>query len=67
VLVDTVTYIVCGQVGLEGESIPYGAGWGEDGALDAVTRFAALIDSLARRVEAALRTPGDTQETAAAA
>ena len=44
---------------------PYIAGWGEDGALDAVTQFAQLIDDLARRVEAALSTAGDTQQTAA--
>jgi hypothetical protein len=54
--VDTVTFIVCGAVGLDvsGESIPYVAGWGEDGALQAVTEFATLIDSLARRMESAL-------------
>src|SRR5215207_7142099 len=35
VLVDCVTYVVCSSVGLDvgGESIPYIAGWGEDGAL----------------------------------
>jgi hypothetical protein len=35
------------------------AGWGEDGALDPVTQFAALIDALARRVDAALSAAGD--------
>jgi hypothetical protein len=42
VIVDTVTFIVCAGAGLDvgGESIPYVAGWGEDGALDAVTEFA---------------------------
>ena len=56
VIVDTVTFVVCGSVGLDvsGESIPYVAGWGEDGALEAVTKFATLIDSLARRIEEAL-------------
>jgi hypothetical protein len=56
VIVDTVTYVVCGSVGLDvgGESIPYVAGWGEDGALEAVTELAALIDSLARRIEECL-------------
>ena len=56
VIVDTVTFVVCGSVGLDvgGESIPYVAGWGEDGALEAVTTFASLIDSLARRIEEAL-------------
>jgi hypothetical protein len=67
VMVDTITYIVCSGLGLtiDGESIPYVAGWGEDGALDAVTEFAQLIDDLARRVEAALSTTRDNQETAA--
>jgi hypothetical protein len=46
-------------------SYQYIAGWGEDGALDAVTEFAQLIDDLARRVEAALSTTRDNQETAA--
>ena len=37
-LVDCVTYVVCSSTGLDvgGESIPYVAGWGEDGALDAI-------------------------------
>ena len=53
VIVDTVTAIACGYVGLmvEGESIPYIAGWGETGELDAVTAFAKTIDELARRIE----------------
>ena len=56
VIVDTVTFIVCGGAGLDvsGESITYVAGWGEGGALEAVTEFATLIDSLARRIESAL-------------
>jgi hypothetical protein len=59
VIVDTVTFIVCGSVGLDvgGESIPYVAGWGEDGALEAITEFAATIDTLARRLEDALAAP----------
>jgi hypothetical protein len=69
VIVDTTTLVVLGGLGLDvsGETVPYVAGWGEDGALDAVTQFARLIDDLARRVEAALSTAGDTQETAATA
>jgi hypothetical protein len=57
VIVDTVTFIVCAGVGLavDGESIPYVAGWGEDGALEAVTEYAGLIDSLAGRIEGALQ------------
>jgi hypothetical protein len=72
VIVDSVTLVVLGGLGLDvsGETVPYVAGWGEDGALDAVTQFAALIDALARRVEAALSAAGDgtrTQGAAAAA
>jgi hypothetical protein len=37
------------------------AGWGEDGALEAVTEFAKTIDELARRVEAALTGDGEQQ------
>jgi hypothetical protein len=47
-----------------GETVPYIAGWGETGALEAVTEFAQLIDTLARGVEAAIA-PGDHAETAA--
>jgi hypothetical protein len=67
VIVDTATLVVLGGLGLDvsGETVPYVAGWGEDGALDAVTEFAQLIDDLARRVEAALSTTRDNQETAA--
>jgi N-terminal domain of anti-restriction factor ArdC len=59
VLVDTVTYIVLSQVGLNvgGESIPYVAGWGESGALDAIRQYAETIDQLARRIEDALTPP----------
>jgi antirestriction factor ArdC-like protein len=56
VIVDTVTFVVCASVGLavEGESVPYVAGWGQNGALEAVTQFAETIDSIARRIEDAL-------------
>jgi antirestriction factor ArdC-like protein len=56
VIVDTATHLACASVGLwvDGESVPYVAGWGEDGALEAVTEFAKLIDTLARRVETVL-------------
>ena len=55
-LVDCVSYVVLGSVGLDvgGESIPYVAGWGEDGALDAIREYASTIDALARRIEDAL-------------
>lgn len=53
VIVDTVSFIVCAGAGLNagGETIPYVAGWGEDGGLEAVSECAATIDSLARRLE----------------
>jgi N-terminal domain of anti-restriction factor ArdC len=53
VLVDTVTFIVCGAVGLDtsGSSVPYVAGWGESGELDAIRGYAETIDKLARRIE----------------
>lgn len=56
VLVDTITYIVCGAVGLDvsGETIPYLAGWGEEGALDAISAYAQTIDEIARRIERSL-------------
>jgi hypothetical protein len=56
VLVDCVTYCVLGSVGLDvgGESIPYVAGWGEDGALDAIREYAQTIDTIAHRIEDAL-------------
>jgi hypothetical protein len=56
VIVDTATYCVLGSVGLDvgSESIPYIAGWGEDGALDAIRQYAQTIDTIARRIEDAL-------------
>ena len=56
VLVDCITYCVLGSVGLDvgGGSIPYIAGWGEDGALDAIREYAQAIDAIARRIEHAL-------------
>ena len=62
VLVDSVTYVVCSSVGLDvgGESIPYVAGWGQDGALTAIRDYAATIDTVARRIEDALQPPAET-------
>jgi antirestriction factor ArdC-like protein len=56
VMVDCVTYVVLSQVGVDtsGETIPYVAGWGEDGALDAIHHDAKTIDEVARRIETAL-------------
>jgi hypothetical protein len=57
VLVDSVTFIVCGAVGLDtsGSSVPYVAGWGEGGDLDAIRAYAETIDRIARRIEDSLR------------
>ena len=56
VMVDTVTLLAASSVGLavDGETIAYVAGWGEDGALAAVTEFAETIDRTARRIEEVL-------------
>jgi hypothetical protein len=69
VLVDCVTYCVLGSVGLDvgGESIPYIAGWGEDGAMDAIRDYAQTIDTIARRIEDALDPAPDPQPSADAA
>lgn len=66
VIVDTTTLVVLSGLGLDvsGETVPYVAGRGEEGALDAVTTFAQLIDDLARRVQDALITPNDTTNAA---
>jgi hypothetical protein len=49
VIVDTVTFVICRAFGLrvDGESVPYVAGWGEGGALDAVLALTETIDALA--------------------
>jgi N-terminal domain of anti-restriction factor ArdC len=56
VIVDTATFVVSASVGLavDGESVPYIAGWGAEGALEAVSEFAEVIDRVARRIEDAL-------------
>jgi hypothetical protein len=66
VLVDCVTYIVCGSAGLDvsGDSVPYVAGWGEDGALDAIRTYAETIDTIARRIETAIRDDDDSANAA---
>jgi hypothetical protein len=68
VIVDTATHLACASVGLsvDGESIPYVAGWGENGALQAVTEFARTIDGLARRIEDVLVGEVCSQPAAAA-
>jgi hypothetical protein len=37
-----------------GESIPYVASWGEDGALKAIHAFAERVDAVARAIEEAI-------------
>jgi hypothetical protein len=61
VIVDTTALIVLSAVGLDvsGETIPYVAGWGESGALEAVSECAQLIDRLARRIAHAIEGPSD--------
>jgi hypothetical protein len=41
------------------ETISYVAGWGESGALEAVSEFAQLIDGLALRIAHAIEDPSD--------
>jgi len=67
VIVDTATWLTATSVGLDVgcESVPYVAGWGEDGALQAVTEFARTIDGLARQVEDVLRTANASEAVAA--
>ena len=38
----------------------YVAGWGEDGALDAIKAYADTIDAVARRIEGAVQPPTET-------
>ena len=61
VIVDTTTMVVLAGVHLavSGETIPYIAGWGETGALEAVTEHATLIDTLARQLENVLHAESD--------
>jgi hypothetical protein len=60
---------VCSSAGLDvgGESIPYIAGWGEDGALDAIRQCAETIDAIARRIEDALYSGTDAPVESATA
>jgi hypothetical protein len=69
VIVDTVTFIVCAGAGLDisGDAIPYVAGWGETGALDAVTEFAGVSDTIARQLETAIARSEHQPEAVAAA
>lgn len=69
VMVDTVTLVAASAVGLavDGETIPYVSGWGEQGALEAVSVFAETIDQIARRIEDVLLAAHDQPQTVSAA
>jgi hypothetical protein len=66
VMVDTVTLVAASAVGLavDGETVPYVSGWGERGALEAVTEFAETIDKVARRIEDVLLTANEAADDA---
>jgi hypothetical protein len=66
VMVDTVTLIAASSVGLavDGETIAYVSGWGERGALEAITEFAETIDQIARRIEDVLLAANEESDTA---
>jgi N-terminal domain of anti-restriction factor ArdC len=66
VLADCVTYCVLGSLGLDisGETIPYIAGWGEDGALNAIRDYAHTIDTIAHRIETAVEPASDADGAA---
>lgn len=70
-VVETAGHVAAAALGLDtsGEAVPYVAGWGESGALEAVERAAALVDRIARRLEDAAHAVDEDyeQELAAAA
>lgn len=53
VIVECAAFIVCSGLGLptDGESVPYLASRGENGALEAITDATELIDEIAARIE----------------
>jgi antirestriction protein ArdC len=67
VIVETAATIVCGSLGLDtsGESIPYIAGWGEDGDLEAIRKHAETVDTIARSIEQACYAMADRLEAEA--
>jgi hypothetical protein len=64
VIVESATCIAAAAAGLDtsGESIPYVAGWGENGALEAIQQVAGLIDVIAVRIEDATGPGADRAE-----
>jgi hypothetical protein len=69
VLVDTITFIVCGAIGLDisGDSVPYIAGWGGENAHEEIRAYAQAIDTAARRIEEKLQPQPATQPAKLAA
>jgi hypothetical protein len=67
VLVESVTYIVCGAIGLDtsGESIPYVAGWDDDD-LASLEAFAQLVDDTARKIESVVLPKQESRDPALA-
>jgi hypothetical protein len=61
VIVESATYIAASAAGLDtsSESISYVAGWGEDGALEAIQQVAQLIDTVALRIEEVIKPADD--------
>lgn len=67
VIVEATTAVVLTGLGydLRGFSVPYIAGWArDDEGLTALETFANLIDATARKIEAALGTPGELERAA---
>jgi antirestriction protein ArdC len=66
VIVETAAVIACGALGLDtsGESIPYIAGWGERGDLEAIRKHAETVDQIARELEQACGLNGPSRNAA---
>jgi antirestriction protein ArdC len=52
VLTETAAFVACRSLGLDtsGMSVPYVAGWGESGDLDAIKTYADVVDQMARLI-----------------
>jgi hypothetical protein len=59
--VEAVSFLASSAAGLDTacDSVPYIASWGDEDAVEHVRRAAALIDELARRIEAAIEPQGE--------
>jgi hypothetical protein len=55
VLTETAAFVACRSLGLDtaGMSVPYVASWGESDDLDAIKRYADIVDKMARQIEEA--------------